>query len=427
MTYEQCLSALDGRQRFSPLPGLERIARLLRRLGDPHERLKCVHVAGTNGKGSVCAMTASVLQKAGYRTGLFVSPHLLDFRERFRIDGQMIPEEDFCRWTEQVLDAQEALEAQEFEPANEFELITAIGLCWFAEQNCDYVVLETGLGGRCDATNVIRAPAVACITSVSFDHTAQLGDTIVQIATEKAGIIKPGCMIVTPCTQAPDALRTTRFTCIRRGAGLRVTSLPEIKRSGLDGTDICYDDGLEVHVPLPGIHQTENAACAIELCRLLNVPDETIAAGIAATYWPGRLQIVRKDPLILIDAGHNYSGMHMLCVTLDSVLRGKSITAIVAMMRDKDYADCIRQIASRSRRLIGTAVDDSRALDPAVVASTAARACSDAYAAPNLGHALAMALREMEPDGVLVICGSVYLAGEALRLLGETAERNLPQ
>lgn len=419
MTIDACLNALEGRQRFSTLPGLERIARLLRLLGDPQDSLRCVHVAGTNGKGSVCAMTASVLQKAGYRTGLYTSPHLVDFRERFRIDGRMISEADFCRWTETVLGAQESLEAEEFEPANEFELLTAIGFCWFAEQGCDYVVLEAGLGGRCDATNVIHAPAVACITSVSFDHTAQLGDTIVQIAAEKAGIIKPGCMIVTPCTQAPDALRTTRFTCVRRGAGLRVTSLPEIVRIGLDGTDIRYDDGLEVHVPLPGIHQTENAACAIELSRLLNVPDETIAGGIAATHWPGRLQVVRRDPLILIDAGHNHGGMYMLCCMLDTVLRGKSVTAVVGMMRDKDYADCIRQIACRARRLIGTAVDDPRALDPAVVASTAACACSDAHAAPDLRQALAMALRGMEPDGVLVICGSVYLAGEALRLLGE--------
>ena len=249
MTYEQCLSAIEDRQRFSGAAGLERIARLLRRLGDPQQRLRCIHIAGTNGKGSVSAMTASVLQKSGFRTGLFTSPHLLDFRERMRVNGRMIPKEELCRHAERVLTAEAELEREEFEPANEFEIITAIAFCFFAAAGCDYVVLECGLGGRCDATNVIEKPAVACITSVSFDHTAQLGDTLVQIASEKCGIIKPGCMVVTPCTQAPDALRTTRFSCVHRGAGLRVTSLPEILRADAFGSDIRYDGELELHVP----------------------------------------------------------------------------------------------------------------------------------------------------------------------------------
>lgn len=419
MTYEQCLSAIEDRQRFSGAAGLERIARLLRRLGDPQQRLRCIHIAGTNGKGSVSAMTASVLQKSGFRTGLFTSPHLLDFRERMRVNGRMIPKEELVRHAERVLTAEAELEREEFEPANEFEIITAIAFCFFAAAGCDYVVLECGLGGRCDATNVIERPAVACITSVSFDHTAQLGDTLVQIASEKCGIIKPGCMVVTPCTQAPDALRTTRFSCVHRGAGLRVTSLPEILRADAFGSDIRYDGDLELHVPLPGVHQTENAACAIELCRLLGVPDEVIAAGIAAARWPGRMQLVQTDPPILIDAGHNQSGVHTLCAGLDSLFRGRSITAVMGMMRDKDYTDCIRQVACRARRFIATQVDDPRALDAAVLASCAARACSDAQAAPDLPSAVAAARLAMEPDGVLVICGSVYLAGEALKLFGE--------
>jgi dihydrofolate synthase/folylpolyglutamate synthase len=418
MTYEQCLSAINDRQKFSPKPGLERIARLMRLLGDPQDRLRCIHVTGTNGKGSVCAMTASILQKAGYRTGLFTSPYLVDFRERFQINGRMIPEQDLCRWTQTVLAAQAQLEAQEFEPINSFELMTAIAFCWFAEQNTDYVVLEVGLGGRCDPTNVIQRPAVACITSISFDHTAQLGDTIIQIATEKAGIIKPGCMVVTPCTQAPDALRTTRYTCVHRGAGLRVTALPEILRSDADGTWMRYRGGLELHVPLIGAHQTENAACAVELCRLLEIRDEIIEAGIAACRWPGRLQLLQTDPAILIDSAHNPGGMHTLCTTLDTVFRGRPITAIMGMMKDKDYVDCIRQLASRSRRFIGTSVDSPRALDPSVMATVAARACSDAYAVPQLEQAVAMALRDLEPNGILVIGGSVYLAGQALALLG---------
>lgn len=414
MTYEQCLAAIEDRQRFSPVPGLERIARLLRALGDPHERLRCVHIAGTNGKGSVCAMTASILQKAGYRTGLFLSPHLIDFRERMQINGRLIPEADLCRWTQTVLHAQQQLEEQGYEPVGEFELITAIAFCWFAERNCEFLVLETGLGGRCDATNVIRSPAVACITSVSFDHTARLGETIVQIASEKAGIIKPGCMVVTPCTQAPDALRTVRFACVHRGAGLRVTSLPAVADCVLSGSLIRYDGELEVRVPLIGMHQTENAACAIELGRLLGIPDPVITAGIESVQLPGRLQIVRHDPLVLVDAGHNPGGVRTLCTVLDTLLCGRPVTAVMGMMRDKDYADCIRQVACRARRFIACPVGDARSLDPSVAASAAARACSDAAAASSLEEAIALGLRQMEPNGVLVVCGSAYLAGEAL-------------
>lgn len=419
MTYEECLSRFEDRQRFSGTPGLARIGRLLRQLGDPQQSLRCVHIAGTNGKGSVSAMTASVLQRAGYRTGLFTSPHLVDFRERFRVDGALIEKDDFCRLSERVFAAQDALEREGFEATNEFETITALAFCYFAEKKCDYVLLEAGLGGRCDATNIIEKPAAICITSISFDHTAQLGDSIVQIAGEKAGIIKPGCMVVTPCTQAPDALRTIRFACVRRGAGLRVTSLPEIVKNGALGSRIRYDGDLEVTVPLTGLHQTENAACAIELCRLLGVDDACIAAGIAAARWPGRMQLLRSDPPVLLDAGHNQSGVHALCAALDSLYRGRAITVIMGMMRDKDYPECIRMLACRAQRFIGTQVEGARALDADIVASCAQCACSASVAAPDLAAALALARREMEPDGVLVICGSVYLAGEALRLFGE--------
>ncbi len=418
MNYEQCIAAIDARQRFSPKPGLHRVARLLRQLGDPQDRLRCIHVAGTNGKGSVCAMTASILQKAGYRTGLFTSPYLIDFRERFQINGKLIEKDVLCRLTAKVLDAQTALEQEGNEPINSFELITTIGFCWFAEQNCDYVVLEVGLGGRCDATNVISAPAAACITSISLDHTAQLGNSIPEIAAEKAGIIKQNAAVVTPCTQDPAALSVINAVCSSNSADLHITGPVKILESNASGTDMAYD-GMQVHIPLLGIHQTENTACAIEIARMLSIEDSVILAGIAACRWPGRLQIVCESPTVLIDAGHNMGGMRVLCETLDTLFSERPLTVILAMMQDKDYANCISQIASRAKRVIGTTIDSPRALSPDAAAKTAAGFCSDTLTANNLPQAVALARAAMEADSVLVICGSVYLAGDALHFFQE--------
>ncbi len=418
MDYEQCIAVIDGRQRFRTKPTLDRITRLLWQLGDPQMSLRCVHITGTNGKGSVCAMTSSVLQKAGFKTGLFTSPYLIDFRERFQINGTMISKEDLCRWTQAVLQAQQDLESQGFDPINSFEMITAIGLCWFAEQRCDYVVLEVGLGGRFDPTNVIPPPAAACITAISLDHTEQLGSTAAQIAKEKAGIIKQSGAVITPTTQAADALTVIRQAAAQAGADCVEAALPSVLLSDDHGT-ILESNGLRVHVPLLGEHQVENAACVIAICRRLGIEESVIADGIEACRWPGRLQLIRGRWDTLIDAAHNPGGISALCRALDSLFPDRPLSVIMGMMRDKSYAECMNQVAGRAVRFYSVPVDSPRSLTAAEAAETASEVCRQVVACASLPQAIAQACALIEPNGLLLICGSVYLAGEAVQYFSQ--------
>ena len=228
MTYEEALKTVNHRLRFGMKPGLERIQMLLERLGNPQKQLRFVHVAGTNGKGTTCTLLAGALQAAGYRTGLYTSPYVLEFRERFQINGTMIPKEELIQQVQRVADAAQSLEAAG-EDVTEFEFITALAFCWFAQRQCDIVVLEVGLGGRFDATNVIDVPEVAVIASISLDHTAVLGDSVEQIAFEKAGVIKPGGTVVCYPDQQLEAEEVLRQAAQERGADFRLAPLSMIR------------------------------------------------------------------------------------------------------------------------------------------------------------------------------------------------------
>ena len=252
MTYEEALKEVNSRLRFGVKPGLERIEKLLTKLSNPQKKLKFVHVAGTNGKGTTCTLISSVLRKAGYVTGLYTSPYVIDFRERFQIDGEMISEEELTKEVELVSKAAKELESKG-EAVTEFEFITALAFHWFAARHCDVVVLEVGLGGRFDATNVIDTPEAAAIMSISLDHTAILGDTLAKIAGEKAGIIKPGGRVVLYPTQAEEVKAVIQKTCEERGASLVIPRLEEAAVLGatLFGTEFAVD-GLTLKTPFFG-------------------------------------------------------------------------------------------------------------------------------------------------------------------------------
>ncbi len=418
-TYEACLEELHSRPRYSRKKDLSRIQALLGRLGNPQERLHFVHVAGTNGKGSVCALTAAALQASGARVGLFTSPYLKAFEERIRVNGESIPREAFCRLYEQVLAQQQRLECEGGEPCNEFEFTTALGLLWFVEFQCDWVVLEVGLGGRLDATNVISVPACCCITTIGVDHTAQLGSTIAEIAAEKAGIIKPGCTVVTPHDQAPEALAVFERVCEQRGAKLLRTAVPEVLQLRPEGTTFRYGE-LEVCIPLAGAHQAGNCACALEICRVLQIPDRVSLEGMRRTAWPGRLQLLSRQPLVVLDAAHNPNGIAVLQQAMDTIYQDRRVIALMAMMRDKDYPSCVRAIAGRAERFYATQLDMPRALAAEELAELAKTDCSASKATVPIRAALEEALSQVPVDGMLLICGSVYLAGEILRILDST-------
>jgi len=418
MTYEECLTYIHSRPRFSERrTDLSKEHRLLERLGNPHLKGRFVHVTGTNGKGSVCAYVSTVLREAGYRTGLFTSPYLVRFEERFQVDGQNISPEDLTAIVNSVRAEEDELEAEGYAGATEFEVVTAVGFCYFASQNCDYVVLEVGIGGRLDNTNVIAPPACACITAVSFDHMKTLGNTLEAIATEKSGIIKPGSQAVVSPDQTPEVLAVIRRACEACGAKYIAAGdqTLEISSETRDGTDVVVD-GVALHIPLLGRHQVNNGVTAFAVCRALGLPDEIIQRGIAKTVWPARLQYIPGMPPMLLDAGHNPAGVETLCRTLDRLFPDTPLRIVMGMMSDKATDVCIPAMARRAKHLYACAVNWPRAMNPEELAKVAGQYCETTVCA-SVEAALQTAKAEAQPGELVLVCGSVYLVGDVLGIL----------
>lgn len=416
-------TALDWLQslpRLSGEPGLDRMKALLAALGDPQKRGRYVHIAGTNGKGSVAAFTANILQKAGFKTGLTISPYVLDFRERFQIDGQMIPPETLERLAAKVRAAAETL----VETPVQFEAVTALALCWFDEEHCDVAVLETGLGGRFDATNAVENTLVAAITRIDLDHTELLGDTVEKIAAEKAGIVKPGCIAVTYPVQEKEALQAIAAACIREKADLVAPEAEDIhlRRGGLFENRMEYG-GYEVNLTLPGAHQACNAAMAIEIALALwrqglDIPDEAILEGLEATRFPARIEVLRSQPLVLLDGSHNPAGAAALAATLGAQKLPQKPTAVLGVLADKAAAEMLRALGDSFSTIYAVTPDCPRAMSADELARLASQELPEVpvYPCADLGQALDTALGL--PQGA-VVCGSLYLAAQARPMLLE--------
>lgn len=415
MTYSEALAAIHSRKAFSTGgPTLDRIRRLLDRLGDPQKDFKSVHVAGTNGKGSVCALVESALRASGFRVGLFTSPYLVEFRERIQVDRVPISEELLTACFEAVMAQETALEQAGFEPVNEFELVTAIGFLAFSRCDVEYAVIEVGLGGRCDATNILPAPEVCCITPISLDHTGVLGNTVTEIAAEKAGIIKP-CRPVVLARQENGAMEVLRHEALTQDSPCILTQEPELLRYDIHGILFRYEDQ-KLSIPLLGRYQMDNAVAAWEVCKALHLPSECAKKGFAHVSWPGRLQYIHGSPDLLIDAGHNPAGIAALCQTLDELLAGREIITVMAMMKDKDHGSCIPMVASRSGALIATSVQLPRSLPPAELAAEAGQFCRT-FSASSVVEGIHLAQSMAKSGQLVLVCGSVYAAGEALRTI----------
>ena len=416
-------TALDWLQslpRLSGEPGLDRMKALLAALGDPQKRGRYVHIAGTNGKGSVAAFTANILQKAGFKTGLTISPYVRDFRERFQIDGQMIPPETLERLAAKVRAAAETLA----ETPVQFEAVTALALCWFDEEHCDVAVLETGLGGRFDATNAVENTLVAAITRIDLDHTELLGDTVEKIAAEKAGIVKPGCIAVTYPVQEKEALQAIAAACIREKADLVAPEAEDIhlRRGGLFENRMEYG-GYEVNLALPGAHQACNAAMAIEIALALwrqglDIPDEAILEGLEATRFPARIEVLRRQPLVLLDGSHNPAGAAALAATLGGQKLPQKPAAVLGVLADKAAAEMLRALGDSFNTIYAVTPDCPRAMSAEALAELAARELPEVpvYPCADLGQALDTALGL--PQGA-VVCGSLYLAAQVRPMLLE--------
>ena len=411
---QTALEWLQSLPRLSGEPGLDRMKALLAALGDPQKRGRYVHIAGTNGKGSVAAFTANILQKAGFKTGLTISPYVLDFRERFQIDGQMIPPDALERLAAKVRAAAETLT----ELPVQFEAVTALALAWFDEEQCDIAVLETGLGGRFDATNAVENTLAAAITRIDLDHTELLGGTVEEIAAEKAGIIKPGCIAVTYPVQEKGALQAIAAACIREKADLVAPEAEDIhlRRGGLFENRLEYG-GYEVNLALPGAHQACNAAMAIEIALALwrqgmDIPDEAILEGLETTRVPARIEVLRSEPLVLLDGSHNPAGAAALAATLKAQKLPQKPVAVLGVLADKAVAEMLRALGDCFGTIYAVTPDCPRAMSAEALAELAARELPEVpvYPCADLDEALSTALGL--PQGA-VVCGSLYLAAQA--------------
>lgn len=427
MNYTETLSWIHGTERFGSRLGLGRMGRLLHRMGDPHLKVPFIHVAGTNGKGSTTTLIASALTAGGFKTGKFISPYILEFRERMQIDGQMIPEETLAALATRLRPIAEEFKAAG-DPVTEFELVTVLGLCWFAEQNCDIAVLEVGLGGRLDATNIIPPPVVAVITRIDYDHTAILGDTLSAIAGEKCGIVKRGSTVISYPDQAGEALAVIRRRTEEENDPLLLPDLSQLTvlSSGLCGSRFCYR-GEKYSIPLPGPHQVLNAVTALEALKALSntrfaVSPQEIAAGFAAARFPARLELLRQSPPVLLDGAHNPNGGRALCDAVKS-LGLHDLTAVVGMLRDKDCLPVLQMMAPYCAQMIVTTVPNPRSYPAEEFAGLARSVCPRVTVCPDCQEAARLALAE-GGNGVLVF-GSLYLAS-AVRpvMLAETEKNN---
>lgn len=412
MTYREAVDYIHSLLVFGIKPGLSRIAALLDALGNPQNELRFVHVAGTNGKGSTSTMLSEILKDAGCKTGLFTSPYVFSFCERIQINNQNIPQADFAAVTARVKAAIESLQRQSIVPT-EFEAITAAALLYFQEQQCDFVVLEVGLGGRYDSTNIIPAPAVCVITSISLDHTKILGDTVEQIAAEKAGILKENSICVTTSAQDKRALDVIRRTAAEVRCECVVAPIcdAEILSETIKETVFRYQ-GETYHLPLVGKHQVENAVGVIEAARRLPcVTGENIKNGIANTVMRGRMEYRGGTPPVLLDGGHNPE----CAAALAAVLRRfapENITALIGMMSDKDCETYLHTVLPLCKTAVLTRPNNPRAASPEAL-QTAAKALElQTFTEENPKDALHLARAKTPSNGLLLICGSFYLLSD---------------
>lgn len=405
MNYKETLNYIHSLGAFSHKASLERITAVCEKLGNPQNDFKCIHIAGTNGKGSTSAFITSALMAAGYKVGTFVSPFITDFCDRIQINGKYITHDDLCRLSQRVIDTGVAL--------TEFEFITAVGFLYFSENKIDVAVLETGLGGRFDATNVIPKPLLSVITKIGLDHTAVLGDTLSQIAEEKCGIIKDD-NVVTSHNQPTDAL-----SVIKNHAPNVIipdtNNLKDVKRSVL-GNGFIYKD-VRYETSLGGDYQIENALIAIETLKNCGLPiNETdIQAGLKNAFIPARLEVVSRDPLIIIDGAHNPDGADALATALKEY---NDITAIIGVMRDKNYKEVLSKTLPLCKNVICVKPNVSRALPADELAVTAQQYCNNIFIGDNLKDAFVIA-KEKSNNNPIFIFGSLYLASEIRPLLND--------
>lgn len=412
MTSFEAIEYIHSRLTFGINPGMERISALCAALGNPQDGLRFIHVAGTNGKGSTSTMIASILSNAGLHTGLFTSPYVIDFCERMQIDGEMIPPEELAEVVSDVKTVCDRLDREGVSPT-EFETLTAAAFLWFRRRRCDVVVLEVGLGGLLDSTNIIKTPLVSVITSISMDHIAVLGNTLSEIAAQKCGIIKSEGVTVAYPEQADEVIRVITDTARSEHNRLVVPNMDDCRvvREDITGTDILFGS-MKLHVPFAGEHMIKNAVTAVTaVCESgLNIDARQIEQGIKAAVMPARMELIGGN--IILDGGHNEGCANALCAFENRFVGGRRI-GVCALMGDKDCDTYLRIVAPLFEKMYLTAPDNPRSLMPEDLTALASKYCADCTAVSSPVEACRLALEDMHKNGgTLTVCGSFYLAGE---------------
>ena len=408
------------------VPGLSRTRELLSKMGDPQNKLRFVHVAGTNGKGSTCAMLSAILRKAGYRTGLYTSPYINRFHERMQVNGEPITDDELCHITEFVRPFADSMD----DVPTEFELVTCIGFEFFARRKCDIVVLECGMGGEFDSTNVIEVPECAVLCTIGMDHMQYLGSTHEAIARTKAGIFKPGGTCVT-YPASPEVEAVYREIALDRSLGWTRADFSRLHpvSHSLQGQAFDFDGFGRLHLSLLGRNQLCNCAMVLHIVEVLrakgwSIPDASVREALAAVAWPGRFELLHTQPDVIVDGGHNVQCMLSLKENILDYLPGRDIIAVTGVMADKEYEKMYFPVMPLIRRFITVEPPNPRALSAPALAAALRDMGADARSAESVEAGVRMALELAKPDGCVLAFGSLYMLGRIRSfILGDAADK----
>ncbi len=418
MHYDAALGYLHGTLKFGSIFGLDRITKLLDIMGNPHKKLKFIHIAGTNGKGSTTAFISNILIESGYRTGMFTSPYIQRFTERIKINNTEISNIELAELISQIRDSITQMTSEGFEHPTEFEIITAAAMEYFYRKNCDFVVLEVGLGGIVDSTNVIDMPEASVITTISMDHMDRLGETLGEIASHKAGIIKQNGMVVL-YPQEQEAEKVIERVSKEKNARIHKVDFSTIseKSFSLEGQIFDYKDYRNIKIGLLGQHQMKNAAVAIDTCEILcnkgfAISHRNILDGLENTTWPGRLEIINKNPLIMIDGAHNLEGGQALNAALDKYFTQKKKIFMVGFLRDKDFNGIMDMLSSKADTIITVTPNNERAVPSAELAGILKSFSNHVIDGLSIENGLKIAVDLADRESVICAFGSLYMIGE---------------
>lgn len=426
MNYKEARVYLDEVSKYGSVLGLESMRELLRRLGDPQNELKFIHISGTNGKGSVLAYLSTILSGAGYRTGRYISPTLFSYRERIQVDGEYIEKESLACHVTAIAAAAEDMQKAGLPSPTVFEIETALAFLYFKEKRCDIVTLEVGCGGLLDATNVITTTLMEVIASISMDHTDLLGDTLAKIAAQKAGIIKPDTMVVS-AQQKSEAAQVIEDTCKEQHCTLQMVDESKISNVhyGAEGQTFSYKTCENVAISLAGSYQIKNAALALEGVEALRklgyaLSDQQVREGLLHTAWRGRFTTLRRDPTVIIDGAHNPAAALELKESLERYFPGKTLYFVMGMFKDKDYAQVIDLTAPLARHIITVETPGNpRAMPARELAEAVGKVNPSVEWADSVAHGVEKALAMAGKEDAVIVFGSLSFLGEAADAVNE--------